>query len=197
MLFKYGVILSIINLLLSCGNTQLTPMESAFFVNDTSIVEGCEKSETKQLEIACHRLVPLTGRLVIANRIYERGREPSFTKVTISLPDKIENGDIFNFSSPDTRLFYSAASSFLPGKSGCFGFAKSGTLIIRQITAETIIVDLSVVVETASPLGWKGICGNISLKKQFTVHHRNYEELSPWDGVKKEDTEVMQERVAW
>ncbi len=199
MLFRCMLFLRIASgfVLSACGHNQSISNESTFFVEGVSIDrKACEEATVKELEVACHRLTLTQNQLVVAYRLYEGGREPSFTKLTIALPLDAKDGDVFKFPSLTTSVFYSTGVSFSPGKSGCFGFAQAGTVAIKQKTSEAIIVDIKVHINASSPLNWPGECTNININKTFAAHVRQYDDLSPWDGVKK-DADIIDETVDW
>lgn len=199
MLFKQMLLLSFMSSTLfmaSCGTTPLPSTESIFFVENTSIdKEPCKKSDVKELEIACHRLVPFQTQLVIANRLYERGYEPAFTKLTISIPETATEGDSFNLPSSIATVFYSTGFSYMPGKSGCYGFAQSGTILIKRRTPEIINIEVNVNINTLSPLEWPGVCKTIRISRSYSADRKAYGELSAWDGVRGKNTDVIDERV--
>lgn len=149
-----------------------------------SIVDGCLDVTTRELQFACHRIVPGQG-VVIALREYKRSRKVDgamFKKLTVLLREWPADSATISIGSSGVKVFYSVGPAAFAGKKGCFGLATKGTV---SVTLERGVASIKVRadVPVRSPLDWKGDCDRpILIDTAFSARKADMLELDAWDG---------------
>lgn len=176
------VIFSLV-LICGCSNTAANKA-SGFLTNAEKYQSNCEDIDYREKEISCHRLKAGNQFIIGYRSISKRSGSDSqgFEKLTIYSNTKLDPGHKYLIPNDGIEIFYSHGLSFMPGKGGCYGKAKSGFFEIANTDKNQIIVNLSMDFEMKSPLNYQGHCSFKKIIKSFEITTKNYNDLTPWDG---------------
>lgn len=137
---------------------------------------------------------------MVATRGYNPGggvdRE-IFTKMTFVLDSNLSVGEIVSIPSRRLRIFYSTGLSYMPGKTGCYGQASSGSAIVRQKTNDLVELEFDAVFDLQSPLKWQGDCLERNIKSQVIARMKPLSLLDAWEGVPAEGDSLIAESVPY
>ena len=190
----------------SCSNQQV----ESFYVNQQ--VQSFYVENASLADMAAHRqamsfirgepsdpisnLFAVTGHrigegmgMVFAYRVFNTA-EPifldseSFRKFTINIPNNVLNaeGEISLAKHRDIVAFWSDGASSFPGKSGCYGYAKGGSIRYDRLSDSMIWMTLDLDFDVISPRGWKGECGEFSIREVFEFSRIDLGSLTTWQG---------------
>lgn len=179
------------------ASLQKNGVKDEFFVPVAdSISAGCEQVQYKEFALACHRITR-GGQTVVGVREYaDQGLDKEhFRKVTIVVDGGLQAGTVLDISKGQARAFYSTGASFMPGKSGCHGKGVSGTILVRTASTDVLELDINVVFDLKSPLGWPGHCGLRDYQATAVAKSLSFERLGPWEGVRSPGDSVIAEAV--
>lgn len=158
---------------------------SAFYVsNADSDVTGCERSDHREISLACHRIVD-GDNAVVALREYTATKidNERYRKLTLILPPNLAEGDVFSLTEGDTRAFYSTGLSLKPGSTGCYGKAVSGSVEILRKSNDLMQLRINARFDLDSPAGWKDHCKVRELSYELNAIRRPLGQLGAWEGV--------------
>lgn len=137
-----------------------------------------------------HRIGEGDG-LVLAYRRYSQPLLPAvdqetFEKLTVLLPSRrsILSETVPVGSDRDIVAFYARGSSAFPGRSGCFGYAKSGTVKLSGVSENRVRAEVELVFDLESPSGWPQDCGPFVFRRSLLLEHRAVQDLTPWEGTR-------------
>ncbi|WP_125361696.1 hypothetical protein [Stenotrophomonas sp. 278] len=187
--------LSTVFAIIFAGNAVAKDKDAFYVEGAVSIVDGCLEVSTRELQFACHRIVPGEG-LVIALREYARSRKvdgSTYKKVTVVLREWPVDSATVSIGSSDVKVFYSAGPAAFAGKRGCFGTATKGTVSV-ELEKGVASIKVNAEVPVRSPLDWKGDCDQpIVIDTAFSAHKRNLLELDAWHGNPREGDSPFEE----
>ncbi|WP_152983921.1 hypothetical protein [Stenotrophomonas pavanii] len=158
---------------------------SAFYVsNADSDVTGCERSDHREISLACHRIVD-GDNAVVALREYTATKidNERYRKLTLILPPNLAEGDVFSLTEDDTRAFYSTGLSLKPGSTGCYGKAVSGSVEILRKSNDLMQLRINARFDLGSPAGLKDHCKVRELSYELNAIRRPLGQLGAWEGV--------------
>lgn len=158
---------------------------SAFSVsNASSDVSGCERSDYREVALACHRIVD-GDNVVVALREYTATKVENerYRKLTLILPPNLAEGDVFSLTEGDIRAFYSTGLSLRPGSTGCYGKAVSGSVEILRKSNDLMQLRINARFDLDSPAGWKDHCKVRELSHELNAIRRPLGQLGAWEGV--------------
>lgn len=182
-----------------CGCASLNPAsrEIFFFVEDAdSISPSCRSVDYQEAAIACHRLA--RGReIVVGIRRYSDARidREGFRKITFVIDKDVKDGEVIKIPSDRARAAFGSGLSFMPGKSGCYGEATSGTVSVSRTDMKSLRVNAAVNFHLKSPLDWAGECKSLEFRSSFTAEKLNLEDMGPWEGGRGMDDSLVSESV--
>ncbi|MGF6463511.1 hypothetical protein ACVKU6_001921 [Stenotrophomonas sp. PvP086] len=158
---------------------------SAFYVsNANSDVTGCERSDYREISLACHRIVD-GDNVVVALREYTATKieNERYRKLTLILPPNLAEGDVFSLTEGDIRAFYSTGLSMRPGSTGCYGKAVSGSVEILRKSNDLMQLRINARFDLDSPAGWKDHCKMRELSYELNAIRRPLGQVGAWEGV--------------
>jgi hypothetical protein len=81
----------------------------------------------------------------------------------------------------------------MPGKSGFYSEASSGTLTIVGKSLDELELDVAVKFDLKSPLSWNDNCNEYEFRSRVVTKRYQFEQLGAWEGVRdSEDSEVAE-----
>jgi hypothetical protein len=150
----------------------------------------------REFVVTGHRVTPGTGTVLALRRYYGSGKlrtdKGEFEKLTIHLPEipslsKSEGGNVkFAVNDGSVNAYYSTGSSSFPGRSGCFGYAADGQVMIVDSSSEILIVHVMLDIPLYSPGGWKEECTLKHIDQELLLEVKHADELTAWDGKRGE-----------
>lgn len=168
-----------------CTSLSGSHRSSTFYVsNANSDVAGCERSDFREVALACHRIVD-GNNVVVALREYTATKVENerYRKLTLILPPNLAEGDAFSFSEGDIRAFYSTGLSLRPGSTGCYGKAVSGSVDILSKSNDLMRLRINARFDLYSPAGWKDHCQQREFSYELNATRRSLGHLGAWEGV--------------
>ena len=160
--------------------------ESQHAALQQAIAKSAPRRIDENFVLAGHRISGGSG-VVLAIREFSSGSllrtdRAAFRKLTIYLPQTNLRGRINLAEIDGVVAYWSSGSSAMPGKSGCYGYARSGTLDVAGETKDTVTVSISATFDSYSPAGWDKECESYSVQETATFVKRNVQDLTPWEG---------------
>jgi len=133
--------------------------------------------------------------LVVGVREYSSGGVDTerFLKVTLFFDGDLSEGEVFQIPSKNVRVVFGSGLSFMPGKSGCYGEAKSGTVSVVGRSVEQLELDVAALFDLKSPLSWNDACNEYMFRSRILAKRYLFEELGAWEGVKSADDSIVAE----
>lgn len=184
-------------LISGCALIRTENQETMFFVDKAdSILPACDETDRREAALACHRLVE-GGAVVVGIRRYSNpglDRE-NFRKTTFVVDTDVAVGEVIDISSGRVRAAYGTGLSFMPGKSGCYGQAISGTVSILRNNDEFLELEATIEFDLKSPLGWTDACKNREFHARVVANRLTIKDLGPWEGVKAANDSPVAESV--
>lgn len=127
--------------------------------------------------------------LILAYRLYnkELGLDKnSFEKLSISIEGNKNKETVILNKDTSNIVFYSRGSSSFP-KRGCYGYAKSGSVVYRKYS-QHIDVTLSIYIQlTPTKKHLANLCKPFELNKSIIFKRKDINVLTPWEGVAGEN----------
>lgn len=165
-----------------------------YLENATSLEAGCDASDYRELQLACHRVLPGDG-VVVGVRLHKNRwvANDQFTKLTIVLPQDMASGRRYELNTSGAGAFYSTGLSASPGKTGCYGRAISGSVLVSRKSKNRLDVELEGVFDLRSPTGWKQDCSTREVKQKIHAKQTTISALGPWEGVRKSGDDLLSE----
>lgn len=145
---------------------------------------NCLNAPTEQRMFACHRISMGDGFLVAQRKYWPpmATDNDAFEKLTLYFAATPEKGQLVDILSGKAWAFFSSGPSSFPGKHGCYGQAKRGTITVEVVSDSQIVVDVDADFDSKSPLGWAGECKAASIHKRFAASYMKFKELTSWIG---------------
>lgn len=172
--------------LIAVGTSCATATQSTSFavLSVSAGASDCLNVESRQLPFSCHRLVHSKNNVIGIREFTPSRMEDGsrFSKITVSLPEKIVSGQEFVLPSDEASLFFSSGASSFAGKTGCYGYADSGVISILSVDMDYVEVSIDASVNTRSPLNWPGDCGRENIHRTFRADWVGYDSLGAWEG---------------
>ncbi len=181
----------------ACASLSGSERSSIFYVqNANSDVAGCEKSDFREVSLACHRIID-GNNVVVALREYTATavENERYRKLTLILPPNLGEGDVFRLPEGDTRAFYSTGLSLRPGSTGCYGKAVSGSVEILRKTSDLMQLRVVARFDLDSPAGWKDHCRMREFSYELNALRRPLGQLGAWEGVPASGDSLISEGV--
>ncbi|WP_409460712.1 hypothetical protein ACK1O1_00105 [Stenotrophomonas maltophilia] len=169
----------------ACASLSGSQRSSSFYVsNANSDIAGCERSDYREVALACHRIVD-GDNVVVALREYTATKVENerYRKLTLILPPNLAEGDVFSLSEGDIRAFYSTGLSLRPGSTGCYGKAVSGSVEILRKSNDLMQLRINARFDLDSPAGWKDHCKMRELSYELNAIRRPLGQLGAWEGA--------------
>lgn len=169
----------------ACASLSESQRSSSFYVsNANSDMAGCERSDYREVALACHRIVD-GDNVVVALREYTATKieNERYRKLTLILPPNLAEGDVFSLTEGDIRAFYSTGLSLRPGSTGCYGKAVSGSVEILRKSNDLMQLRINARFDLDSPAGWKDHCKVRELSYELNAIRRPLGQLGAWEGV--------------
>ena len=180
-----------------CASLGSASGESTFFVEGAAAASPhCIDGDYRELAVACHRLV--AGELLVVGlRQFTDGAGDGakFRKVTLFLTEDVREGETLSFPTNRARAVFGSGLSFMPGKSGCYGEAKSGTVTIKRRTQEVLELEIAIQFDLKSPLNWPDACNDGEFAETVIAQRSTMERFGPWEGVRGTEDSVVAESV--
>lgn len=185
----------LISMMSGCVSMRTGGSETTFFVeNGESIFHSCAGVDHREAAIACHRLA--NGRhLVVGIRQYSDAgvdREV-FRKITFVIDHEVADGEVVELPSDRVRVAYGSGLSFMPGKSGCYGQATSGSVSVSRRGMEKLEIHANLRFDLKSPLGWADACEMLEFRSTIVATRSTFEDMGPWEGVRNADDSIISE----
>ncbi len=155
----------------------------------SQIVQGREVSGLGDLVLSGHEITGGPGT-VLAWRSFTPGipiatDQGAFTKISIYIPGFSEGPMAVELGETSGVVaFYSSGSSAFPGRSGCVGYARRGSIRLGMSAGGERTVELQLEVDRRSPSGWAEECGGLEIKQRGRAVLRTQESLTPWQGAR-------------
>lgn len=181
---------------LALWSTNAHAQDAAIAVDHVAIdYPKCLNAPAAQLQFACHRLEPGKGYALAYRRYWssKRGDDDAFQKLTIYFSVKPIKGEVFQLTGKNVWLFFSSGPSSFPGKAGCYGRAKSGSVKIDNIGEDGVVLEVNANLDLQSLLGWKNMCKGSNIKGKYKAKLVGFEKLNPWYGVKRKNNDIWDE----
>ncbi len=169
----------------ACASLSGSQRSSSFYVsNADSVMAGCERSDYREIALACHRIVD-GNNVVVGLREYTATKVENerYRKLTLILPPNLAEGDVFSLSEGDTRAFYSTGLSLRPGSTGCYGKAVSGSVEILRKSNDLMQLRINARFDLDSPAGWQDHCKMREFSYELNAIRRPLGQLGAWEGV--------------
>lgn len=177
-------------LLSGCSTMQL------YYVKDANMISFSESNkkafnrnrpEPARLLLNGH-YVQSGNDLVLLIRKFDKGNiftvdDETYEKLTIEIKS-YTLGEPIQLDSPDIRFYYSSGSSgFVSKGHGVYSASGSGSVVVKKVEKNTIVVDLNLVIwaEPAGPFPFKG--RKVQMQGSFSFKEKQLSDLSPWLGV--------------
>lgn len=177
-------------LLIGCSTVNLYYVERAQMIPYSEVDKGSFTSirpEPAKLLLNGHYVS--TGKnLVLLIRQFDKGSpltidDEIYEKLTIEIKDYTV-GVPMKFDSPDMRFYYSSGSSgHVTRGHGIYATSGSGTLVIKAVEKNRIVVDLDLTM-WATPAGAFPFEGrNVHVRELLSFEKKEIAELTPWLGI--------------
>jgi hypothetical protein len=167
-----------------------------FSIDNISVaLPACMQVPQVELQYACHRFGAGSG-FGVAFRKYFAPRgidDGAFEKLTIYFKTGPKAGQINSFPSPDVFAYFSSGPSSFPGKHGCFGTARKGTVKVVSISNQSVQLNIDIDFDLKSPLGWVSECKKASIDMVMKATEISRDKLDAWYGKQVSSPSIWDE----
>lgn len=167
-----------------------------FSIDNVSIaLPGCMQVSHTELQYACHRFGVGSGFGVAFRRYFAPHGvdDGAFEKLTIYFKTRPKAGQIISFPSPDTFAYFSSGPSSFPGKHGCYGTARKGTVDVVNISNHSVQLNINIDFDLKSPLGWLNECEKGSIHMVMKATEISRDKLDAWYGKQVSSPSIWEE----
>jgi len=167
-----------------------------FSIDNVSIAfPECTQAPHIELQYACHRFGVGHGFGVALRKYWAPSGvdDDAFEKLTVYFKKRPKVGQTNSIPSPDVFAYFSSGPSSFPGKRGCYGAARKGTVKVVSISNKSVQLDIDIDFDLKSPLGWVNDCKKSNISMIMKADEINIGKLDAWYGRQDSSPSIWDE----